>query len=869
MNPGPGQTLLHYKLVAKLGEGGMGEVWVAEDGKLNRRVALKILPPDVTDNVERRARFEREAQTVAALNHPNIVTLYSVEVDRDLHFLTMELVDGETLADCTPRHGFALGKLLDLAVPLADAVSAAHDKGIVHRDLKPANVIVGKDGRIRVLDFGLAKLREETPAAGEQTQLPTQSITQDGRIVGTVAYMSPEQAEGKTVDARSDVFALGVVLYEMATGRRPFRGDTTVSTITSIIRDTPESVTDLNQTLPRHFGRIVRRCLTKDPRRRYQTALELHNELLELKEELESGELEVPSGTPAAIAARRSRWLWPVVAVVGLLVVVALVRFWPARSGTGAGTESFQRMSVEQLTTDGITTDAAISPDGNYMVRSLRTATDPPQFSLRVRQLATGTEVEVVAPQTKEFDMVGFTPDGSYALYGWTDLYRIPVLGGTPRKIVEDMQGYYTFSPDGTKIAYSRGVDRESRLVITTLDGSEDDRVLATRTTPESIGSPAWSPDGRTIVFVVARWRPINSASFWTIPAMGGEERPIGDEWIGLRHTVWLPDGTGFLALANDTSQMFGDQIWLFPYPAGNPSRITNDAVHYDDLSITRDGGTIVATKYEWETGIWLAPADSPDDAHLIVPESTSAPGIFGASLVSDGRIVYGASDLSLWVTSGDGGGSERLTPRGESDFDPGWIRGTERIVFQSNAGGEWNAWVMDLDGGNRQPLLEGVNFDIAADPAGEWIYYRSVEGGGTVLWRVPVDGGDPERLHDHFVVGYMVPPDGERIAVGVIDRDSGEFRTEIMTIGGNSSVPFPLDEGSDHMAWSPGGEITYQTGLWGDVWAISPDGGEPHRLTHFEKDYTVNWEWSPDGESMFFVRGRVRDDALMIRDFR
>ena len=194
----PGQSLLHYELVKKLGEGGMGEVWVAEDTKLKRKIALKILPTSMTGDLERRARFEREAQTVAGLNHPNIVTLHSVEEDRGLHFMTMELVDGETLAERIPREGFSLGKLLEHAVPLAEAVSVAHEKGITHRDLKPANVMIGKDGRLRVLDFGLAKLHDEPQTGGGETQFPTQSITADGRIVGTVAYMAPEQAESKS-----------------------------------------------------------------------------------------------------------------------------------------------------------------------------------------------------------------------------------------------------------------------------------------------------------------------------------------------------------------------------------------------------------------------------------------------------------------------------------------------------------------------------------------------------------------------------------------------------------------------------------------------------------------------------------------------
>jgi serine/threonine protein kinase len=251
----------------------MGEVYVAEDTKLQRRVALKVLPKEMAADPERRSRFEREARAVAALSHPNIVTVYSVEEADGVHFITMELVEGKTLAKVLPRNGFSLGELLEIAIPLADAVSSAHRTGITHRDLKPDNIMVDGEGRLRVLDFGLAKLHDSAGAEEGLTHAPTATVeTEEGKILGTVAYMSPEQAEGKTVDPRSDVFSLGTILHEMATGERPFRGDTKMSTIGAILKDQPASVTERNPSLPRHLGRIVRRCLAKDPDRRYQTA---------------------------------------------------------------------------------------------------------------------------------------------------------------------------------------------------------------------------------------------------------------------------------------------------------------------------------------------------------------------------------------------------------------------------------------------------------------------------------------------------------------------------------------------------------------------------------------------------------------------
>jgi TolB-like protein len=317
----PGQMLSHYRLVEKIGEGGMGVVWKAVDTKLDREVAIKTLAEELAADPERLGRFEREAKAVAALDHPNIVTVYSVEEAEGVHLITMGLVRGKSLTELIPRNGLPLGKFFDQALALADAISAAHQQGITHRDLKPDNVMIGDDGRLKVLDFGIAKLREEARAA-DGTQLPTATVTQEGKILGTVSYMSPEQAEGKQVDHRSDIFSLGVMLYQMATGQRPFKGDTSVSIISSIIKDTPASVTDIKSSLPRDLGRIVRRCLAKEPMDRFQSAIGLRSELVALKQELDSGEREPRVAAVSTASSFRRRW---VLSATVLAVVVLLV----------------------------------------------------------------------------------------------------------------------------------------------------------------------------------------------------------------------------------------------------------------------------------------------------------------------------------------------------------------------------------------------------------------------------------------------------------------------------------------------------------------------------------------------------------------
>ena len=338
-----GRTLAHYRIVSKLGEGGMGEVFLAEDTELGRRVALKILAADVAADPERIERFRREAKAVAALNHPNIVTIHSIEESEGIRFLTMERVEGENLGRLIPADGFPLGRLFELAIPLADALAAAHACGIVHRDLKPANIMVTPDGRVKVLDFGLAKLARAGDAAGEHdfAHAPTRSVplTGEGTILGTAPYMSPEQLQGDPIDHRSDIFSLGVVLYELVSGRRPFAGDSTIELASSILRDTPRPLTELRADVPRHLGRIIGHCLEKDPEARFQSAKDVRNELRSLREEWKAeppssagGSVLSGAAPVAVVPARSSRSaLWGGVAAAVALLTLAGI--WLARRG--------------------------------------------------------------------------------------------------------------------------------------------------------------------------------------------------------------------------------------------------------------------------------------------------------------------------------------------------------------------------------------------------------------------------------------------------------------------------------------------------------------------------------------------------------
>jgi TolB-like protein len=366
-----GRTLSHYRILEKLGAGGMGEVYCAEDIELKRKVAFKVLPPELADNAERLGRFRREAEILAALDHPNIVTIYSVEEADGVQFLTMGLVEGRTLDELIPPGGLTLERFLEIAGPLADAVAAAHDKGITHRDLKPKNIMVTDEGRVKVLDFGVAKLHPRA-AGAEETELPTLTMTREGVVVGTVPYMAPEQLQGQRADTRSDVFSLGIVLYQMATGKTPFQGQTSAELFSAILRDLPSPVAEVRPELPRHLGRIVHQCLEKDPQRRFQSGVDLRNQVATLSEEVQAEKLSrfyLPPPGEWLPRTRRGR-LVAVVASVAVLVALALGIIYWARAKTPGPIETPQIASLAVLPLENLSGD----PEQDYFADGITEA---------------------------------------------------------------------------------------------------------------------------------------------------------------------------------------------------------------------------------------------------------------------------------------------------------------------------------------------------------------------------------------------------------------------------------------------------------------------------------------------------------------
>ncbi|MEE8367931.1 MAG: protein kinase [Thermoanaerobaculia bacterium] len=878
-----GKSLIHYEVLSKLGEGGMGEVYVAHDTKLDRKIALKVLPVDVASDPERRMRFEREAKAIAALSHPNIVTIHSVEESDGVHFITMELVEGKTLTEILPRDGLGLAKLLEYATSIADAVSSAHRKGITHRDLKPDNIMLGEDGRIKVLDFGLAKLQASTPAATEGTSLPTESMTEAGKVLGTVAYMSPEQAEGKSVDERSDIFSLGVVLYQMATGKRPFVGDTPMSTLSSILRDTPESVTDLNHNLPRHLGRIIKHCLEKDPERRYQSAQDLRNELEGLKEEWDSGVLQSSSGISIRSTLARkttlNKWVIGAIALVVVAVLAVLLSGVLSRPDTAARAPAVQNMEIVRLTSNGRSKEATISGDGRYVVHQVE---DGGQLSLRVVQVNTRSSVEIVAPSEATVYDPAFSLDGDFVYYvrqekgaDLAHLYRVPSLGGDSRRVIEQVDGRVSFDPDGQRMVFLRR-DRQtfdSELVSAGLDGSGE-KVLSTLKAPDTYDDPVWSPDGKTIAVAVFSFSEGIKAQVMAIPVEGGEAKPISDQtWGGMDEISWLPDGSGLVLTAAD-DPISRSQLWEVSYPQGVARRITNDLNGYHGTGVTADGKTLVTQVMETSSNLWVTEPGADAKPKKITSGTRAVDS--GMDWAEDGTIFHGSNrsgTYKIWSMQPEGTGAKQITTGEAIDVNPQATPDGLGLTFISLRAGTVNVWRSNRDGTNVKQVTSGkleFNQQISAD--GQWIYYATA---GPNIYKAPIDGGEPQVVIPGRVAGYDLSPDGEQIMARVWNTESQVWQVGIYPIeGGAATQTIDIGQGSQ-TTWSPDGEaITYVLAEEGilNLWNRPLDGGEPIQLTFFD-DEELNqlntYAWSPDGSQLVISRGSQVADIVLLKNFR
>ena len=799
---------------------------------MDRKVALKVLPPELAENEERRSRFRREAKAIAALNHPNIVTVYSVEETDGIHFITMELVKGKTLTELIPRHGFALNRFFDIAVPLADAVAAAHQEGITHRDLKPDNVMVGDDGRVKVLDYGLAKPTSGFVGGDAGSALPTAAKTAEGVIVGTLHYMSPEQAQGETVDARSDIFSLGVVFYEMLAGRRPFQGDTAGAILASIIKETPSSVRDNRPDIPNNLDRILRRCLEKDLKRRFQTARDVHTELTDSKDE---GAGEVSSSTSKP---RLNRWLGA--GMVAMLLAVAIFVNYQSSSRTG---DVPRLQNPRKLTSaSGFEDYPAVSPDGTLL--AFQTGEEGSE-DIWVTQLSGGAPVNRTADLAWSDRFPSWSPDGSQIAFvsdrDGGGVFLLPAVGGAPRKLfsMPDLEAIRSvrrpmWSANGKEIAMVHGSGESVSLRIFSIESQNVRELRIDR----RCDSPAWSPGGR---FVACGDGGITQfADLWLLPLSG--EGPI--EVTGnAREPVWSSDGRRLFFVTNRAGSR---DLWLQELesdgaPSGAPVPVTAGLVIWR-LAFSPDGSHFAYSQGRNVAHVWRVPilenriATWDDAEQLTFDANASWP-----SVAPDGRLIIarqgGLRDLhDLWVLPAGGGEPVQLTARSGRDYSPTSSPDGAFIAFTSDRSGNLDVWMMPSDGGPARAITTHPASDYQPDwsPDGREIAFVSRRE-GTDIWIVPAEGGEPRRLTTDPVVAQLPSwsPDGKWVAFHSL-RGGVRRHWRILAKGGEAA---PLNESGEGKAvWSHDGtELFYGCHSLKKICAVVVETGEKRILADLE----------------------------------
>jgi serine/threonine protein kinase len=898
------ETIAHYRVLRQLGKGGMGIVYEAEDSKLGRRVALKFLPEDTRRDPQTLERFLREARAASALNHPGICTIHAIEEHDGRTFIAMELLEGQTLDKLIPLGALPIPRTIEIGIQLADALDAAHKKGILHRDIKPANIFV-TERAVKILDFGLAKLLPEHHAnlGGETTlgDAETLLLTSPGTAVGTISYMSPEQARGEELDGRSDLFSLGAVLYQIVTGKQPFPGSTSAVVFDNILHNPPIAPVTLNPDVPAELERILNKALEKDRDVRYQVAAELRADLKRLQRELDSGkaapvtssstripaQLSTPAEPPRApssssiliAAASKNKFGTGLILGVALLLLIAaafgIYSLLPHKK-----TLPVEAMSIENLTNNAHVSLARISPDGKYLLHVLD---QNGLQSLLLRHLPTGSNTQVVTPAATRYGGLTFSPDGNYIYFVRRDdseqaiasLYDAPMLGGTPRLLIKDVDSPIAFSPDGQRFAYlhQHGDSAVTDLKIARHDGTLERDLFHHKELLTDSLTLSWSPDGKTIVIPIVQPTPHDLGGFLAVDTASGETKQVAIAKDRIyKEPAWFPDGSALLVSAQTAATGFlRDQLGIVSYPGGDFRLLTTDTNGYIHPSISADGQSIAASQVQGKFEIAIAPAGSPEKLTPIkLPSNLPT---WGWDWTPDAQLlVVQGPDIRI-VNPAGGDRVVFSEPRYPLDQVISCANG-RYLVFRTlgrSGGAETNLWRVDSNGTNLTRLTFGLNERVpACSNDGKWLYYLDAAD-NHFLKRIPIEGGSPETIIKSPADPYALSPDDKTVATfEVREADHTVILVLYSLVDGKKSV-FEFDQrGLPGLAFLLSGKaVTYVVREKGvdNLWIQPLDGTPRRQLTHFTAERIAGYAFSKDGSQLGIKRGHSESDAVLLRN--
>ncbi len=864
-----GTKLGPYEVLSPLGAGGMGEVYRARDSRLGRDVAVKVLPAGYSNDAELLRRFEQEARATAALNHPNILALFDIARQDESPYIVSELLEGETLRDRLRGDALPVKRVIDYALQILRGLAAAHDRGIVHRDLKPENIFVTRAGQIKILDFGLAKLTMPEPESIDKLsdELTAEAATCRGALLGTMGYMSPEQLRGQPSDARGDLFSFGVVLYEMLSGRRPFRGETIADTISAVLREDPPELVATGCNVPPILERIVRHCLEKDPAARFQSARDVEFGLESLS--ISS------SSSPSPVTSSRSRKTWLIAAA--LVLVVAGFATWAAFTRSRQTVQNpLSNAQFTPLTNlQGSETDPAISPDGKFVAFiSDRSGT----FDIWLIQANGGSLANLTSGRMGDargpLRAIGFSGDGSEVWSGGTPDRRLmlwPLIGGAPHNFMDEHAAEVAWSPDGARLVYHTWEPGDP-VFVADHSGANPHQIV--RNEPGLHNHyPVWSKDGRWIYLV--RGRPATrEMDLWRILPDGGDPEQLTHLNTDVAYPIPINDRTILFVAHNDDGA--GPWLWAFDMVTRTSRRVSSGLEQYAALAATSDGQRLAANVVNPKVSLWTVPIadrvveEKEVEAFPLPTVRAHAPRFGGGSLFylssrdgADGLWSYrDGQALEIWKGSE---GALKSPPAVSVD-------GTS-VAFALKRNGKQQMHVMGADGTRIQPLSREVDARGSASwsPDGKWLVTAGSDGNGAGLFKLPVDGGPPVRIAKGPFLDPVWSPRGDLI---VYSGTQVFTRTPLLAVhpdGTPEKLPeINVQREGERARFLPDGSgLVYMLGstLAGqDFWLLDLSTMRSRRLTQLSDPAVMQaFDVTSDGSRIVFDRLRENSDILLI----